>query len=97
MTLCSDKNEGGACRKNTQKKGKSEREREKRRHSWEVQTTQRCEFDLICEAFLSGNSISCVVVSASAAGWNPCARLQRDSQGHIHIFFLQDLDKERKT
>lgn len=84
MTLCSDKNEGGRAEKAPKKKGKSERE--KQRHSWEVKTTQRCEFDLICEAFLSGNSISCVVVSASAAGLNPCARLQKDSQGHIHIF-----------
>lgn len=84
MTLCSDKNEGGVQKKHPKKRKESERE--KRRHSWEVKTTQRCEFDLICEAFLSGNSISCVVVSASAAGWNPCARLQKDSQGHIHIF-----------
>lgn len=61
-----------------------------------MKTRQRCEFDLICEAFLSGNSISCVVVS-DEHHWMESMSRAAETPRDTFTFFLQDLDKERKT
>lgn len=68
------------------KKGKKKK---KGRGAEGGKTPQLCEFDLICQAFLSGKSISC-----DERRWMDaiCGELR-----HSQDVFLKSLDKERKA
>lgn len=76
---------GGRAKKGRKKKRRGEEQRD----GWGGRTRQLCEFDLICQAFLSGKSIL-----YDKHGWTEaiCGGLKNSQD-----VFLKSLDKERKA